>query len=233
MTAIAASISTSSAHATSKLQTGYESRFGWSELYVLGSVKGDRIRVGYSEEDQAVLVADASGVRALDDGCEVVSKTRAECFSRPSSLVVEVASISGSDHVTFGRQLDAVYASVEGGDGDDTLVSTTRKATPQLDGEAGDDLIRGGEGIDYLYGGTGRDVLLAGGGDDLLYGDQGSDVLVGGDGIDALSGDEGPDVLRTADGYIEEKIDCGTGRDLAAVDSIDPRPIGCERRRRG
>ena len=91
-------------------------------------------------------------------------------------------------------------------------------------GEEGDDILRGGQGNDTLYGDgdgtetyagndylygekqigganwTGNDVLYGEDGDDYLYGRKGDDMLYGGNGEDRLYGDDGSDTLHGGDG---------------------------------
>ena len=54
-----------------------------------------------------------------------------------------------------------------------------------------DNVLRGGEGNDWLYGGEGNDRLYGGEGNDSLYGGEGNDWLYGGEGDDRLYGDRG------------------------------------------
>ena len=72
-----------------------------------------------------------------------------------------------------------------------------------IDGLAGNDTIRAGDGNDTvwgnlgndtLYGGNGADTLLGGEGNDTLYGEAGNDTLTGGKGADHLEGGAGNDV---------------------------------------
>ena len=60
---------------------------------------------------------------------------------------------------------------------------------------AGDDLLDGGEGKDYLFGGGGDDDLYGGDDTDVLAGEGGDDYLVGGKGSDTLFGDKSADQL--------------------------------------
>ena len=70
-------------------------------------------------------------------------------------------------------------------------------------------------------GGAGRDRLVGG---------QGNDCLVGGPGHDRLEGGPGNDTIRARDG-VADRVECGTGYDLAVVDRLD-RVRGCERVKR-
>lgn len=78
-------------------------------------------------------------------------------------------------------------------------------------GLGGDDLINihntvaisawleGGAGNDELRGGEGDDVILGGSGDDQIFGDDGNDMLIGGLGADKIKGEKGNDILVSGD----------------------------------
>ena len=65
----------------------------------------------------------------------------------------------------------------------------------RVNGGGGNDLIRGGQASDELYGDEGNDILVGGGGNDSIRGGTGRDILIGGADRDSLSGDAGEDVL--------------------------------------
>ncbi|WP_319419914.1 choice-of-anchor Q domain-containing protein [Pleurocapsa sp. FMAR1] len=64
-----------------------------------------------------------------------------------------------------------------------------------LKGSAGDDIISGDEGRDILNGEAGNDTLKGGQQFDRLNGGKGNDVLIGGGDIDVLTGDAGQDLF--------------------------------------
>ena len=79
----------------------------------------------------------------------------------------------------------------------------------------------GGQRGDRLYGGLGDDIL-AGGLDD--------DRLDGGGGADEMFGGEDGDFLAGFDRERDDAADCGTGRDVAFIDTRDKgASAGCER----
>ena len=106
-------------------------------------------------------------------------------------------------------------------DGDDVGHVTRRVLISSLiDGEAGDDKLRGGGGNDTVLGGTGNDKLWAatgndridgGDGNDKLFGGQGSDTLIGGKGDDEIRADGGADSIFGDDG--NDVIFAGKGND--------------------
>ena len=122
-----------------------------------------------------------------------------------------------------------------GRSGHDTLLA--RRGNDCLNGGAGADRGFGERGNDRLIGGGGRDRLVAGAGRDRLWGNGAADRLFGGPGRDNLSGGlgrdvllggPGPDRILARDGR-QDRIRCGTGRDLVKADSRDNVERGCER----
>ena len=67
-------------------------------------------------------------------------------------------------------------------------------------GDAGDDIIFGGFGPDYLNGGAGDDELRGAAGNDTLIGGPGRDQLAGEAGNDVLIGGPGKDFLEGGPG---------------------------------
>jgi Ca2+-binding RTX toxin-like protein len=87
------------------------------------------------------------------------------------------------------------------GDGNDVVTALDTSRTTVIRGEAGNDLLVGGQGTDQISGGVGTDDLYGSGGNDALSGEADRDTLQGGDGADRLYGDAGDDVLQgEADG---------------------------------
>jgi Ca2+-binding RTX toxin-like protein len=116
-------------------------------------------------------------------------------------LSVRAELDDGADRGTLDLPLTA---SLQGGDGNDTLTVSTITPPPgpvEAHGDAGDDTLAVGAGQVLLYGGAGADALTAGPqGGSLLHGDTGEDHLTGGPGRDSLAGDDGADVIVGGDG---------------------------------
>jgi Ca2+-binding RTX toxin-like protein len=101
-------------------------------------------------------------------------------------------------------------AAVDGGGGNDTIVSAPIAAgapctgecrhlgvgSQTFDGGPGNDVIFGDRGNDTLNGGEGEDSLYGGIGDDELHGGPGDDLLSGGFGADSIDGEAGNDFAR-------------------------------------
>ncbi len=112
----------------------------------------------------------------------------------------------GNDNANGDRDNDTV----KGNDGVDSVR-----------GQNGNDKVFGGAGDDpKVTGGAGDDKVFGGPGDDMLKGDGGNDFLKLGSGKDFVHSGGGADKIKAADGE-KDRIICGTGKDIATVDSID------------
>ncbi len=143
---------------------------------------------------------------------------------------------AGNDTITVrGGYVDVVgrQSLAQGGDGDDVIrlpsggVSAYGEAGDDLmeggDGTSymsagdGDDIVTGGEGNEYAWGQAGVDMMSGGGGNDQLSAGDGDDELTGDGGNDVLFGDDGNDVLAGGPG--RNYLDGGLGDDRYIVDS--------------
>ncbi|HEX2582177.1 MAG TPA: calcium-binding protein [Dongiaceae bacterium] len=66
-------------------------------------------------------------------------------------------------------------------------------------GDKDDDIIGGGDGMDWLSGGGGNDIISGGTGNDILVGNSGDDLVSGGAGNDVITGGDGNDILDYSD----------------------------------
>lgn len=80
-----------------------------------------------------------------------------------------------------------------------------------LYGDAGRDIIIGGEDADLIYGGAGNDYIWGGFGRNAVYGGAGNDLIIGGYDNDRLFGEAGNDTIYGLDD--EDVIDGGAGND--------------------
>ena len=110
------------------------------------------------------------------------------------------------------------------GAGNDVVLGTP--GADFIDAGAGDDTICGlggadmifaGGGIDYVEGGNGADLIFGEGGNDTIFGGPDADEIDGGGGDDEIFGEDGDDVLVGRIG--EDMLDGGAG-----VDSINGGP---------
>ena len=70
--------------------------------------------------------------------------------------------------------------------------------------------------------------MSGGPGDDRARGGSGDDRVKGGTGKDTMSGQSGDDRLNAVDHARDESVNCGSGRDRARVDRVDPVSRNCE-----
>jgi Ca2+-binding RTX toxin-like protein len=104
----------------------------------------------------------------------------------------------------------ALADNIEGNGGNNRLVGTNGKDT--ISGAGGNDDIFGKGGQDRLFGDSGNDDVHGGG-----KGDQ----LQGGLGKDELFGQEGFDIANALDGQANDRVNCGRGFDVAAIDDFE------------
>jgi CSLREA domain-containing protein len=137
----------------------------------------------------------------------------------------------GDDDCLFGQVGNDL---VEGGPGNDRANGDRDEDTVR--GDEGSDDVRGQNGNDRVFGGPGDDTRVTGGagddfvsggdGDDVVKGDGGNDVISLGGGEDSVHAGGGADTVEAKDGE-RDKIICGTGKDVAVVDSIDDVDADC------
>ncbi|WP_234387450.1 calcium-binding protein [Paracidovorax avenae] len=97
--------------------------------------------------------------------------------SDPANPLNSVQRFEFADGTTW--DLAAISAKLfTGGDGNDSIVGTSRSDT--IRGEAGDDSLYGGEGNDVILGGSGNDWISGEAGDDVIEGGAGNDNMTGG-----------------------------------------------------
>ncbi|MCZ2839987.1 ExeM/NucH family extracellular endonuclease [Modestobacter sp. VKM Ac-2985] len=131
-----------------------------------------------------------------------------------------------SDHDPLLLGIDLQEATVEPEPEPEPLLC--QGLEPTLVGTEGDDVLRGGNGVDVIMGlggddtitgGNGADVICGGDGDDVLRGGNGDDVLLGGAGDDELRGDNGSDTLIGGPGT--DVLDQGKGKGRAEQEGAE------------
>ena len=89
-----------------------------------------------------------------------------------------------------------------------------------LAGDSRENIIKGMDGDDKIYGGPGKNADN----NDMLYGGRGNDMLFGGAGNDTLKGNAGNDMLNGGAG--EDKFFGGAGSDMIYADTKDMLIVG-------
>jgi Ca2+-binding RTX toxin-like protein len=200
--------------------------------------ENNRIQIFYKTAAEAGFENVSDRIVVEDDGAIPTSQS-------PNCVVYDQNKVSCD-----ARGVTSIQAFL--GDGDDIfLMYRTTKDAPQsklntfVHGGPGNDVLRGGDGVDRMFGEGGRDVLSGALGNDVLSGGPDSDALIGFGGNDVLSGGPGPDalfgqrghdvflggtgldVLLARDGIHDRRIDCGPGGGRALLDNRDPKAHGC------
>jgi Ca2+-binding RTX toxin-like protein len=125
---------------------------------------GERNRLSIAFEDAySIQIADRAGVRA-GQGCEAVSATKASCSAPGSGIeVAEVALGDRNDRVSVARYPASFSALLDGGRGNDLLISHVA-FRDVFTGGPGDDTMIGEAGVEVFYEGShasGSDTMLA------------------------------------------------------------------------
>ncbi len=156
----------------------------------------DTAIVGLTDAGETVRIDQRGG----DFQVAVQSPERsATTFRNIEDLVVETAG--GDDVISVSGAINNRFAvKVDGGAGNDWIR-----------GGNGSETLRGGEGDDSVFGSNGNDILEGGAGRDTLDGSNGSDTVFGGAGDDDVFGGNDRDVLNADDG--DDRVFGGNGRD--------------------
>ena len=182
----------------------------------------------------------ALGPYVLGDMIDVAGQDTVEGTTGADTIDLSAGQLAAglivNDATLASAKAIKVAATVDGGEGDDTIRASDRG--DNLIGNIGNDTLIGGRLDDWLIGGEGDDRLFAGrvanggvstqvaiaadggsgnyldGGDgnDLLYGSTGSDWLAGGAGVDVLVAGGGGDVLNAGSGN-DVTVEGGGGSD--------------------
>jgi Ca2+-binding RTX toxin-like protein len=146
--------------------------------------------------------------------------------------ITNEGTISGArGSLALGRSADTVTndghldGRVTLGSGADVYHGENGRVTGEVWGQAGNDLLVGGDFADILGGGSGRDTLMGGGGADTLTGSTRADVLSGGAGDDlfrfATAGESVGDTVVASGGALAFAGAGAAGGDRIDVSAID------------
>jgi Ca2+-binding RTX toxin-like protein len=137
-------------------------------------------------------------------------------------------TIFGGGFSTYlgGHGNDAIYggnrSTIQGGGGNDRIVlvgssgagsgASGGSGRDTVEGERGDERLKGNGGGDVIGGSYGDDRLYGSGGNDSLDGSYDEDIVVGGKGDDTCLGSFGDDTVYGDDG--NDRLDGGTDHDM-------------------
>ena len=138
-----------------------------------------------------------------------------------------VSTGEGNDRVYMNTEMNLIFT--QGGN------DYVQADIGSFGGPRSSDIVDGGAGDDYIYGGVDQDVLFGGAGNDELDGGRYSDILKGGTGNDTLSGEEWTDYLfgDAGNDYLEAGVGSdfsfgGDGNDIIVSVSDGGEPISYE-----
>lgn len=159
------------------------------------------VSINGTDEDDRVSVM-------MDGAVIIVQFNETESrIDRESVNQIQFTAGAGHDMFVNSTLLPCL---VDGQAGNDVLRGGRRDDT--LLGGDGDDLIRGGAGNDSIDSGDGDDSVKGGVGNDTLNGSRGNDVLSGGPGRDLIDGEDGTDWIRGGSGH--DTLRGGSGNDV-------------------
>ena len=122
-----------------------------------GDNQADTVTINGTNNDDAIVASGSAGHAVVFGLGAQINITGAE----PAADRLVMNGQGGDDDIdASGLDADAILLTVNGGDGDDTLI-----------GGAGADLLAGNAGDDRLLGGPGADILDGGSGDNILIQD--------------------------------------------------------------
>jgi Ca2+-binding RTX toxin-like protein len=132
----------------------------------------------------------------------------------------------GNDTIDLSLVTGNYAYELEGNAGDDVIKVGSGTGAARILGGAGDDSLEGGGGNDSIFGEGGADTMRGGGGNDWLLGEgapkdaiQGSTIVLGvktSNGADSIFGDAGNDLLMGAGGA--DLLEGGAGDDIVIAD---------------
>jgi Ca2+-binding RTX toxin-like protein len=177
-------------------------------LYAAADGETNDVDMSLGSAPDHIVVRDAGApLEALSD-CISIDQHTADCTIRPGRTYADADLKMGDGddravvdapiigRISGGAGDDSLTGCVtHGGDGNDTLTGCDGVGPQflhELHGDAGDDMLTGGDGNDTMDGGAGRDTLRGGAGDDLLlsgvnYYETVGEYYDGGPGRDELS----------------------------------------------
>lgn len=193
-----------------------------SGLYVTS--RGGILSVTGSEASDTIVLRQTRAGVTLDVGTEhrvYQSVTRVDVAGRGGNdkIYVDTRAITGTG-------IRPVSSYVDGGDGNDTII--TGEGNDTVVGSNGSDLISTTGGSDRLDGGYGADSLYGGAAADVIFGGEGDDLVSGGAGTDYVDGDGGNDWVYGGDnndtvlgGTGNDYTDGGAGSDMLYAENGD------------
>ena len=156
-----------------------------ADTFVFGPDNGDDVVVNFTDGEDLIDLSDFATISGFSD---------LTITSVDNGVRIDLTALGGGTILLQGADINDLNAddfqfrvnqTIEGDEGDNVLR-----------GDTGDDTLTGGGGNDLLYGREGADTIYGGEGNDIAYGNEGDDLVEGGEGFNKLYGQEGDDTLR-------------------------------------
>ncbi len=171
--------------------------------------------VGTVNDDAIVIQRTATTSYLITNGTWTLARTGTFAGVRVlAGAGADSVATAGTLNFTLNINGEAGNDTLTGGNLNDVLIGGADDDS--LTGGAGNDSMTGSDGNDVVNGGVGNDTLLGGLNDDQLNGAEGIDVLKGEAGADTLSGGAGNDNLNG--GTEADSLDGAEGNDSLAGD---------------
>jgi Ca2+-binding RTX toxin-like protein len=160
------------------------------KLSIFGTLGDDTITV--FQNDTGTFIDD-SGMPQTGVTVSVLDNGVLREFEEAKVLEIFVQVFDGNDFVSLDEQDIDLPATMFGGAGNDTLISST--GDDSLFGESGFDQLVAKGGVDHMHGGAQGDNMDGGEGNDVMFGGRGHDFMIGHIGSDSIYGRAGHDEL--------------------------------------
>lgn len=158
-------------------------------IYVTAA-EGKTNQITFSPSGANIVITDAGDTLTAGTGCTQRTANSVTCATGVRALSVDTGDLD--DTVTL--QTTKTRAYLYGKGGNDTFDARLSDVRVFMEGDAGDDLLHGGNHADELWGGAGSDTMTGGPGNDRIVsqeGIRGNDFSDGQDGNDVCFGDPG------------------------------------------
>ena len=174
----------------------------FDDVFVFADDHGDDTITDFADGKDLIDLMAVSGISRFEDLTITQDGDDVLIDTGEGTIRLKNFSIDDLDARDFKFRIDGDSGdnTLRGGDGSDTIY-----------GHGGDDTLYGGAGEDFLYGGGGDDTIYGGAGDDWVRGGDGNDTLHGGAGDDRIAGGAGDDTLYGGEG--DDFLSAGPGTD--------------------
>jgi len=184
---------------------------------------GSLVVRGDGNDNSITVSRDAAGKILVNGGAVQINGGTATVANTKS---ISAFGLAGNDTIALDEANGALpRALIFGGAGNDIL--TGGSGADFLFGESGNDNLLAKGGADFLFGGADNDTLTAGAGDDQVFGEAGNDRMIWnpGDGSDLNEGGAGIDTVEINGGNGSETFTVTANGSRVRFDRTNPGPF--------